>query len=223
MSRQRSAHGNPTSLRNLPQFRDMTDEEFAEYLDRKNQGIKKSVDYEARIEGKLAQFAEDYDLDDLKANDRMTLRALAQAMLTLEDYELWAYDQRSSEQLSLDKMLAMEKLGSIQSNLRKDISNMQNDLMITRKVRKSDSENSVIDAIENLKMKAKEFYKERMYYVWCPNCKMLLATMWFHYPDNRNNKLSLKCERCNHVVTTTSIEIGNKRGVNIDEIPEYFK
>jgi hypothetical protein len=51
--------------------------------------------------------------------------------------------------------------------LRKDISNMQNDLDITRKVRKGDENVNVLSELERLKLKAKEFIEAKLFYVWC--------------------------------------------------------
>jgi hypothetical protein len=117
------------------------------------------------------------------------------------------------------------------SKLRGDISDMQNDLKITRRIRKGDQEETVISELERLKQKASEFYEQRMFYVWCPKCNMLLFTGWFLYPDEKMNKLTLVCNRpldeegniCGHKFTVTSKELLDKRGVNKDDIPESMK
>lgn len=229
MTGKRQYRGNPASLRNLGQFKEMTDEEFAEYVDQKDRGIKKSTAYEERIQKKIEQFGEDYDLDDLKANDKLTLRSLAQAYITLEDYEIWASSVRE-EGISLDRIVELERLGNVMSKLRSDISSMQTDLNITRKIRKGEREESVISELERLKQKAKEFYQERMAYVFCPKCKMLLFTGWFHYPEEKGNKIQLVCNRnlgdghtCDHKFTVSTIELLKTRNVNIDDVPEFFK
>lgn len=215
--------------RNLAQYKNLSDEDFNEIMDQKEQGIKLDVDQERRIERKIASFGEDYDLSDLKANDKLTLRALAQSYITLEDYEKWA-SQLRSEGISLDRMTELEKLGNIQSRLRADISKMQDDLNITRKIRKGDKEQTVISELDRLQKLAKEFYEQRMQYVYCPECKMLLFTGWFHYMDEPKNKIQLVCnrildngEKCNHKVVITTQELLENRGVNLQDVPEYFK
>jgi hypothetical protein len=215
--------------RNLVQYKNLSDEEYDTVWNQMQQGIKKNLDLEIRIETKIKEFGTDYDLDDLKINDLLTLRALALTYITLEDYELYAYNLRA-EGISLDKILEMEKLNNIMSGLRKDISNMQNDLNITRRIRKGDKEETVISEVERLKQKAKEFYEARMSYVLCEECNMLLATIWFHYPEE-NNKLSFKCNRvlddgskCNHITTVSSKDLMKTRGVNqIEVMPETFR
>jgi hypothetical protein len=123
----------------------------------------------------------------------------------------------------------MEKINNMMTTLRRDISNMQNDLKITRKVRKGDKEESVINYIEDLKLKAKKFYDQKMSYVFCPKCNMLLATVWTLYPYGKN-KITLTCNRklqngdlCNTTFTVSSKELVEKRGSNNQELlPESF-
>lgn len=229
MGRQRAGSLSSTRLRNLKQYKDLPEEEFEEMVDRKKLSIDINNEFERRIQRKIDSFGEDYDLSDLKANDILTLRALAQSYIQLEDLETYLYTLRS-EGLNPDIIFSTEKINSIASALRKDISSMQVDLSITRKARKGDKEASVIEEIEFLKSKAKEFYKERMFYVWCPQCKMLLFTGWFLYPERKDNKIQLVCNRkleddkiCGHKTIISSRELMEKRGVNIDDIPETFK
>jgi len=228
--RKRMGSLSKTRYRNLKQYKEMSDPEFDTMWDQMNQGIKVDASFEKRIQHKMDEFAEDYDVEDLKINDKLTLRALAQAYITLEDYEAYSYNVRQPG-ISLDRMIEIEKMNSIMSSLRKDISSMQTDLNITRKVRKGDKEQSVISELERLKSKAKEFYRERMLYIYCPECKMLLFTGWFHYSTEKSNKIQLVCKRildsgeyCN---TKTQVNINDlleeKRGINIDDVPEAMK
>lgn len=213
--------------RNLTQYRDMTDEEFDAMWEVKVTGIETVKEFENRIQRKIDEFAEDYDLGDLKANDKLTLRALAQAYITLEDLESYSFNQRV-EGIEEDSILAMDKISNMMSRLRSDISNMQNDLKITRKVRKGDKEESVINYIEDLKLKAKKFYEQKMMYIFCPKCGMLLATMWFLYPDYKTNYIDMTCHRpmpdgkiCGERFTISTKDLLNNRGSNRpDLMPE---
>ena len=234
MTRKRASSYSKKRLRNLPQYKDMPEEELDALIESKLLNITRREDFEERIEDQLAKFGEDYDLDDLKANDMLTLRALAQAYIKLEDFENYDYALRTDEELKLDDMLDMDKLNNIMSKLRSDISRMQDDLVMTRKSRKGDSDETVLSELERLKQAASEFYKERMQYIWCDKCQMLLATIWFLYPEESQNKITLKCNRkipinddefeiCGNKVTITSKKLLAKRGVNIDEIPEFYK
>jgi hypothetical protein len=231
--RRRAPSLSKTRYRNLSQFKDMPDEEFEEMWQGKMEKVNEKeaiATFEQRIEEKIKSFASDYDLDDLKANDLLVLRALAQAYISLEDFEIYSFSLRSGG-LSDSVVFTMEKLDKIMSTLRKDISNMQNDLNMTRRVRKSDKETSVLNYLDDLKNKAKKFYKEKMQYVFCPKCKMLLGTIWTQYPEEKGNKLQLICGRhlsdgktCGEKVQVTTLELLEKRGVNIpEEVPEFYR
>lgn len=221
-------------MRNLPQYKDMPDEEFDALIDSKILNVKRIDEFEERIDEKLEEFGKDYDLNDLKINDMLTLRALAQAYIKLEDLENYDYYLRTDEGLELDNMMDMDKLNNMMSKLRGDMSKMQDDLRMTRKARKGDTDATVISELERLKKAAEEFYEERMSYIFCPKCNMLIATMWTLYPEEKLNKITLKCNRkipisddefelCGHKFTVTTKELLDKRGVNSDEIPDYFK
>lgn len=215
--------GKNKSKRNLKQYRDLSQEDFDQVLAQKALGLEVSDAFEKRISKKLDQFGQDYDLSDLKINDRETLRALIQALISLEDYEQYLYKIRS-EGLNGTALANLEKLHKAMSELRADISKLQNDLNITRKVRKSDQDVSVMAYIDTLKKKAKEFYENKMSYIYC-ECGMLLATIWTLYPEEDKNKLALVCHRvladgteCGKKTVVGLKEITNNRGTNRKEI-----
>src|SRR4030042_5400806 len=96
------------SMRNLKQFRDLPEEEFEEIYSAKiTTGIIPSAEFEKRIEKKINEFAVDYDIDDLKANDKLVLRALAQAYITLEDLNQ-AYYKLTLDGVNLEQIIHME-------------------------------------------------------------------------------------------------------------------
>jgi hypothetical protein len=214
-------------LRSLKQYRDLSEEEFDDIWSKKITGIDTIKEFENRIEAKLKKFEDDYDLKDLKVNDMLSLRALAQAYISLEDLENYSYNFRTGG-IESERILEMEKVNNVMSGLRRDISTMQNDLKISRKTR-SEKDETVLSYLENLKQQAKKFYKSRMFYVFCDKCSMLLFTGWFLYP-NENNIITLTCNRklqdgskCGNKIKITSAELLSKRGVNLDTVPEYFK
>jgi len=219
---QRGKSMNINKLRNLPQYKDKTDNELKAMVELKEVGIAPSKQFEERIEEKLNKFSDDYDLTDLKINDREILRALVQAIIALEDYEQYLFQVRA-EGINPDNLLVVDKVGNKMSDLRKDISNFQNDLAITRKHRKSDQETSVIAYIDNLKEKARKFYQSKMSYVFC-ECGTLLATVWTLYPDS-NNKMSFICQQkdkdgnpCGKKTIVTTKELIENRNTNRKEI-----
>lgn len=209
-------------FRNLNQYKDLTDAEFEERMAQKQVDAEPSRDFEDRIKRKLTTFEEDYDLSDLKVNDREILRALIQALISLEDYEQIMY--KLKKEVSIENLTLIDKVSKTMSDLRSDISKMQDDLKITRRTRKSDQEASVIAYIDSLKSKAKEFYESRQSYVFCPECKSLLATVWTLYPEE-NNRMEFICHRklqddtiCGTKVRVSSKELLLKRGTNNTKI-----
>lgn len=213
-------------LRALRQYKDLTDEEFDEIYEQKIFDRAPVEDFEARIEVKLKEFEKDYDLSDLKANDNQALRALLQAMITLDDYETQLYKLRM-DGLSEENLTLHTKLHSFMSDLRRDIINLQESLSITRRSRKGDKDESVANELDRLRRLATKFIESKMYYVYCPECRMLLSTTWFLYPEDKKNKLTLVCNRkindegdiCNTRFTISSKELLENLGKNIEDVP----
>jgi hypothetical protein len=225
----RKKDGKSKRMRNLAQYKNLSDDEFTAVMENRSLTMGKSKDFEERIVNKLNEFEKDYDLSDMKINDMDSLRALIQMQITLEDYEQFQYTLRS-QGISENTIFTLEKLQKAMSDIRTDISKIQNDLNITRKVRKSDQDVSVLAYITSLKDKAKRFYESKMSYIFCPKCNMLLGTIWTMYPDNERNKIALVCGRvlpdgskCGEKVVIGTKDLLNSRGTNKKEItPESF-
>lgn len=207
-------------MKNMKQYKDLSEEDFDKMFEERQYSITLSKGFEDRIQKKIADFAEDYDIDDLKINDKETLRAFVQAIIALEDYERLIFDIRTEGDISQANINVVDRISKIMSDLRKDISRFQEDLNITRKIRKSDKESSVVSYIANLKEQAKQYYESKVSYIFCPECNMLLGNLWVLYPEE-DNKLTLKCNRtlddgskCNHKFTVTSRELMDNRGTN---------
>ncbi len=224
MAETRTPSFSKNRFRNLRQYKDMTDEEFEERMAQKQLDAEPSLDFEARIKKKLLTFEEDYDLSDLKINDKEILRALIQSLISLEDYEQIMY--KLKKEVTIENLTLIDKVSKTMSDLRSDISKMQDDLKITRRTRKSDQEASVIAYIDSLKTKAKEFYESRQSYIYC-ECGMLLATVWSLYPEE-NNRMEFICHRelqdgsrCGTKIRVTTKELLAKHGTNdVSRMPE---
>ena len=223
MPRQKTGY-NKASLKNLPQYKDL-DEDELDIVIAEHQAEMDVEIFENLIANRIKSFENDYDLSDMKINDLMALRALAQAAIALDELELLIFTER--KKTSLDNITIIEKLGRASSDLRSDISKLQNDLNITRKTRKGDREDSIQAYIEKLKGQAKEFYEQKMSYIFCDKCNMLLATIWFLYPDE-DNIISLTCHReledgsiCNNKIKVMSknlIGIGTNKPEILPEV-----
>lgn len=220
----------PNQLRNLPQYKKMTDEEFEHKYQELVLGVEFDKAWEERVQRRMLDFSKAYDLDDLKPNDMAILTNMINSMLRLEDYNK-ILTSTTKEGINLSNIAVVEKLGKLCEGLTSDISKMQDDLKITRKIRKNDREESVINYLEDLKVKAKKFYEQKMMYIFCPNCNTLLATIWTLYPEYKTNKINLVCHRlldngkyCNTIVNVDTAELLEKRGSNkIEIMPESIQ
>lgn len=214
---------NKNSMRNMRQYKDMTDDEFEEIYSNVVAGGEKDSVLQEKIDRLTEEFKAEYDLTDLLPNDRAVLKNLIQSMIDLEDYND-RVNLIKKQGISESNMVLIKTLNDICSTLRKNISEMQSDLKITRKVRQSDKDQSVLSTIEDLKLKAKKFYQQKMVWVFCENCNQLLATVWVQYSDHRSAKIKVHCHHkvedkvCDFEKEYTIKDLVDKGGSNKPEL-----
>lgn len=218
----------PNSLKNIPAYKGLSEEELGEVYRKKYDAVLKQQANTKEVEEILNEYRNTYDLDDLKPNDLASLNSLIQATILLEKYESKMHEM--SEEVSYENIAIVEKLSKVCSDLRGDISKLQDDLKISRKVRKNDKEESVLNFVESLKEKAKKFYQAKTQLVFCPKCGMLLANVWWLYPNSRGNRITVRCLRempdgttCNEQVSLTAKELSDMNGTNKQDIPDSLK
>lgn len=219
-----------SSMRNLPQYSDLNDEDFDKLYDKKVIGIEQDLLIEEKIQRMYKDFEENYDLSGMMPNDRIVLRSMIQAMIRLEDYES-ILSRHSKEGVTESNIALVTSLSRVCKELRDSISSAQNDLKITRKVRKSEKEESTISFLQDLKVKAKKAYYKRHLLILCPKCHTLLFSGRWTYPDFLDNKLEMKCHRtlveggiCDGEVHISSKTLLNRGGCNLPEfLPESMK
>lgn len=214
------------SMRKLTPFAKLSDDEFDDLYAKMEMKVAPSKALEKRIDIKLNEFANDYDISDLKINDKLVLRALVQALLQLEDLEQYANTLREGG-MEQTQIAPLREINLMMAVLRKDISSMQEDLKITRKHRKGDKEQNAIAYLDDLKAKAKEFYKSAMTYVYCPNCHQLLMTFWILYPEEKKNRIKIYCnnvlgngDECGAEILVNMKEVVENKTLPDDNVPE---
>lgn len=220
------AYPNKKRLRHLKQYQNLTEEEFEDAYARLVLGVRHDREWEKRIILKMKQFERDYDLSDMKINDTNNLRLLASANLRLEDYDS-VIGQVTAKGVTQSNINLLKEVGNLQKDLRDGIGKLEDLLKISRKVRKSEEEDSVPVFLDELKKKAKQFYEQKMFYVFCPKCNMLLCTTWFLYPD-KHNQIIVTChnklpngETCDGDVKLTSASmLKTKMSNNSKVMPE---
>lgn len=217
MVKERLTSPSRKKIRNLKQYKDMSDDEFEDVFEElygKGQ-VKKADDIEEKIEAKMKDFGEDYDLSDMKINDRLVLRNLIIAMISLEELEETFADMRLD--IREGNILMLDRLAGVMSKLRKDISDMQNDLKLTRKLRKEGKEESFLAWLDKMRNRAAEFYTEKTLSIFCPDCRMFLGSIWLLYPE-ADNSIFWYCNRCKKSIEVELQELYDKDNVNLEDV-----
>ena len=188
----------PAQLRNLPQYKEYTDEQ----LDLVAYQVEHGGDFEGKVEDVLESFKRDYDLSNMSINDTISLAGLARLFVMIEETDDQISEEINNDDTDWGMVGAMNRTAT---KFREDASRMQSDLNITRKARQGDEGQNVVDFLEDLKSRAKNFLKDRLSEVYCPKCNMLLAKVWCLYPDE-DNVLHVVCGRdgCGYKFEVTS-------------------
>lgn len=178
-------------LRNLPQYKDYSEEELQKIADSAN--VRLVAD--EKINQLMKKFAEDYDLDAMNINDKLALEVLCGIYLQIHENlgEIELAKRKKNWKL-IDQLIDVNK------SLVGNISTLEKQLGISRTARGKDKESSVFAYIDGLREKAQRFLEEKLRYFYCPKCSMLLATMWFLYPEE-NNQIHFTCGRCKKEIT----------------------
>lgn len=218
MSKKRHVAPDRRKLRNLVQYKDLSDDEFnAIFEDRFEKPFIQTEDIGKAIDKKIEELGEDYDLEDMKINDHNLLRLLAQAEIQLEYIEQVLFEIRSEESYTIDNVTLVEKLNRIASGLRSDIGSLGETLAISRKERRKDQETSVQDAISKLRDSAKKYAERTMVYVFCPSCKLLLLTAWLQAGE-KTTKVETTCPRCGEELSLVLEDLYKTDNRNIEGV-----
>lgn len=204
---------NKARLRNLVQYKNLSDQEFNQIWETYRQE-KESPDIELEIQETMNKFSQDYELGDMNINDMLALRELSKIFILLDD--LYEIERDAFEN---GEMMKISAIGKIRKDLIDNASKIQNDLSITRKSRQNDVGESLDTYLPGILKKARNFLSQRLSYIYCPKCKMLVANTWFT-DYTKLNTLTLTCprEECGHVFSVSSEELAKGRNKNIEGV-----
>ncbi len=183
------------SLRNLAQYRGMTDEEIEAQI--------YSGELENQVVERLKKLEGDYDFIDMKHNDMDLLRKMATLMVRLEDAEANLEKRLRSDELDSNEALKEEQRLGL---MRRELVMFQDALGISRGKRVDKVENNPLLLFEDIRKRAAHFLKERLCYIKCPQCNIAISTVNFLYPD-KNNVISLECGKCGTISSFSSREL----------------
>jgi hypothetical protein len=215
-------------LRTLTQYRNLTDEEFDEVWNKRQMGISKDKFYEERIKAVIDKMKEEYDFSDLKPNDWNQVRVLAQLQIDVDDLNLMLYQQRTKvddDGKNTFDAGQYKVLSQTRDSIVDRISAIQNDLQITRRVRRNDEATSVIDEIQKMKEAAKRFTDVKMKKIICPKCGRWVASLWLLHFGATKNILQVQCQttledgsKCGEIIKFTGKDLAEMKSSNREEL-----
>jgi thiol-disulfide isomerase/thioredoxin len=196
-------------LRNLPQYKDKSDEDIIDSI--------KGRPFIKKVEDEIKLLSQDYDLSSMKKNDMDLLNMMARAKVRLED------EESILQRAIADGVMASTEARDFEqrlSTMRRDVMSLQKALGITRAERKSASEEDPRLFIASLNERAKHFLEQKLAYIYCPDCHMLAATMWF-LKWELPNKIKITCprEECGKEFIVESRDLIENKGRNIEDVP----
>lgn len=198
-------------LRNLPSFKDKTEEELIEYLNSRPQKPRKPrkkkepvtpaiepvieiKDYETRYEKKLNQLKDEYGVDMNEANDAENLRILVRLLIQLEDVDTRITTAANEKYLDTK---SFKELGEFQKSLVNGITDVQDKLGITRKVRKEKQVDDIPQYLKAIRLKARDYWNRKTVSVKCEKDQIELARYWLNFPDLATKAVfELECWKC---------------------------
>jgi len=199
--------GKINRMRNLPMFANANDQDILDHILKKEEekkGIKATRPipgtYEEKYNKLIADLRSEYGVDMNDSNDVESLKNLVRHILQLEsiDSQIRALHQ---EGMDFNDSRTYKNLADIQRSLIMSISDLQDKLGISRKMRKDKASDDVPQFIEALKKKAGEFWDRKTVPVKCQKCEIELFRYWVNFPKLKNTvNLSLECWKCHEEV-----------------------
>lgn len=205
-------------LRNLPRFKDMSEEELVAYVKSRPQKERKprkkkidesiqvipktdeELDYDKRFNIKLVQLRDEYGVDMNEANDAELIQILVRLSLQAEDADKKIRESKSGP---FDTK-TLKELGEYQKSLVGAITDIQDKLGITRKARKEKQVDDIPQYLKEIRRKAKDFWNRTTTAVLCQKCQIELARYWLNFPDLATKAVfELECWKCGEKVVYT--------------------
>lgn len=193
-------------LKNIPKFRNFTDEEAEAFLIAKaeekasqppkeynRRGPKPLDDYTKKFNAKFKQLKDEYALDMNNSNDVENLKTYVRLSLQLEDI-----DEKIRE--TTDER-ALKSLNDSQRQLVMSVNDLQEKLGINRKVRKEKQFDDIPQYLKEIRRKARDFWERQTVSVTCPKCSIELARYWLNFPKIQTDvAFEMECWKCHEKV-----------------------
>jgi hypothetical protein len=194
-------------MRNLKMFRGKSDDEIVAYLNSRppkrviTSEEKSLADYDKIFKERMTTLQKDYGLDMNNSNDVEALRSLVRHLLQAEAVDRQIREIQNRPTIDDDDVRTLKNLGDFQRGIQTTISDLQDKLGITRKVRKEKSADDIAQYIQGIRAKAKDFWDRQTTPIVCSKCSIEMARIWINFPKIAHKyTFESECWRCKEKV-----------------------
>jgi len=203
-------------LKNLKMFRNMSDEEVREYIRNRPKPVKPTEplfkadtpvteeieydkkEYERRFQQYMKKYLKEYGVDMNDANDAQALEALVRLIIQAEVVDVNIMKLQSGK--GFDSR-TLKNMGDYQRSVQTSITELQDRLGISRKMRKDKQVDDIPQYIRELQLKARDFWNRTTTSVRCQKCQVELARYWLNFPDRVEQiNMEIECDNCHEKV-----------------------
>lgn len=195
-------------MRNLKGNLGKTDDEIRQMLLNrkpkivvKTDGAPKVEEYDIRFNEKMKILQQEYAVDTNNSNDAEALKSLVRFQIQLENVNKSIKDIQSKDAMGAQDYASLKSLGDFQKTVATSISEIQDKLGISRKIRKEKANDDIPQWMDNLLERAETFFDTKTVQIECPKCQIELARYWLNFPLEPNSVgFELTCWKCKETV-----------------------
>lgn len=197
-------------MQNLRPYRDKSLEEIEQILRERDaepsikREKKKKADideYDKRFNEKLVSLQNEFSLDMNDSNDKESLMNLVRLQIQNENIARDIDNIQRKEVLRDDDYRSLKNLGDFQQGVQRSITDIQDKLGITRKLRKEKQIDDFPQFMESLLKRGASMFEEKTTKIECPKCMIELGRFWLNFPKLNNEiQVSLECWKCKEKV-----------------------
>lgn len=193
-------------MKNLKMYEGMSEEEVrASYLQNRARDElapkTENKTYDTKYREKLKMLQDEFAVDMNDANDREMLQSLVRHMLQSEAADEAIRSIYDKKNLGRQDFLSLKDLGDYQGTVDRTVSELQDKLGISRKIRKDKQADDIPQWVAATREKAKTFFDRQTIKVDCPKCQITLIQYWINFPNLKNSLSgSFTCWKCTEIV-----------------------
>lgn len=153
------------------------------------------MEEDALFQEKLAQYQREYDIAGLNTtNDLAALHMLIRYEILIQKFQEKMRELADTD--ILENAQELKKMSDLLRDTVNSFTQLQRDLGIDRRARKSTEDYSVARYIDDLLNEAQAFYEEKIVRVFCPTCKTMVGR-FAPISSHTGYKVAFYCDTCN--------------------------